>query len=80
MRNRDLGQIEVLGRRLYGKSKASAFVNIYIVTPLSYHIYISYIMYFLHYAVISYLSCLFSYSLFCSVFHTPWRRKFSISL
>ena len=36
-------------------------------------------MYFLHYAVISYLSCLFSYSLFCSVFHTPW-RKFSISV
>ena len=29
MRNRDLGQIEVLGRQPYGKSKASAFVYIY---------------------------------------------------
>ena len=29
MRNRDLGQIEVLGRQLYGKSKGNAFVEIY---------------------------------------------------
>ena len=29
MRNRDLGQIEVLGRQLYGKSKASNFVDVY---------------------------------------------------
>ena len=29
MRNRDLGQIEVLGRQLYGKNKASTFVDIY---------------------------------------------------
>ena len=29
MRNRDLDQIEVLGRQLYGKSKASVFVDIY---------------------------------------------------
>ena len=29
MRNRDLGQIEVLGRQLFGKNKASAFVDIY---------------------------------------------------
>ena len=29
MRNHDLGQIEVLGRQLYGKSKASVFVDIY---------------------------------------------------
>ena len=29
MSNRDLGQIEVLGRQLYGKSKASNFVDIY---------------------------------------------------
>ena len=29
MRNRDLGQIEVLGRQLYGRSKASIFVDVY---------------------------------------------------
>ena len=29
MCNRDLGQIEVLGRQLYGKSKASNFVDVY---------------------------------------------------
>ena len=29
MRNRELGQIEVLGRQLFGKNKASAFVDIY---------------------------------------------------
>ena len=29
MRNCDLGQIEVLGRQLYGKSKASNFVDVY---------------------------------------------------
>ena len=29
MRNRDLGQIEVLGRQLYGKSKGKDFVEIY---------------------------------------------------
>ena len=29
MRNHDLGQIEVLGRQLYGKSKAAGFLNIY---------------------------------------------------
>ena len=29
MHNRDLGQIEVLGRQLYGKSKASNFVDVY---------------------------------------------------
>ena len=29
MRNRDLGQIEVLGRQLYGKSKAGVFVDRY---------------------------------------------------
>ena len=29
MRNRDLGQIEVLGRQLCGKSKASIFVDVY---------------------------------------------------
>ena len=29
IQNRDLGQIEVLGRQLYGKSKASVFVDIY---------------------------------------------------
>ena len=29
MHNRDLGQIEVLGRQLYGKNKASTFVDIY---------------------------------------------------
>ena len=29
MLNRDLGQIEVSSRQLYGKSKASVFVNIY---------------------------------------------------
>ena len=29
MRNRDLSQIEVLGRQLYGKFKASNFVDVY---------------------------------------------------
>ena len=29
MRNRDLGQIEVLGRQLYGKNKAASFVKVY---------------------------------------------------
>ena len=29
MRNRDLGQVETLGRQLYGKSKANEFINIY---------------------------------------------------
>ena len=29
MRNRDLGQIEVLGRQLFGKNKGSSFVDIY---------------------------------------------------
>ena len=29
IRNRDLGQIEVLGRQLYGKSKSSVFVDVY---------------------------------------------------
>ena len=29
MRNRDLGQIEVLGRQLYGKGKGKEFVEIY---------------------------------------------------
>ena len=29
MRNRDLGQIETLGRQLFGKSKSSDFINIY---------------------------------------------------
>ena len=29
MRNRNLGQIEVLGRQLYGKSKAVLFVEVY---------------------------------------------------
>ena len=29
MRNRDLGQIEVLGRQLFGKNKGSSFVDLY---------------------------------------------------
>ena len=29
MKNRDLGQIEHLGRQLYGKGKGSDFLNIY---------------------------------------------------
>ena len=38
MRNRDLGQIEVLGRQLFGKNKASAFVDIYKKNTHSKHI------------------------------------------
>ena len=42
MRNRDLGQIEVLGRQLYGKSKASNFVDVYkkALTVNTYEIYL----------------------------------------
>ena len=38
VRNRDLGQIEVLGRQLYGKSKASNFVDVYKKSTHSKHI------------------------------------------
>ena len=29
LRNRDMGQIEILGRQLYGKGKGTDFLNIY---------------------------------------------------